>query len=85
MLKRDVDVNEDGLSLGTNMKIPGTKKLSLRIVIDNTSQDIYFGENGLYYSPRMTTPGTDKSLGIEVNGGKAVLGKCCIRELKSIW
>ena len=80
-----IDVTEDGLLLGKHMKIPGTKKLFLRIVVDHTSQDIYFGDNGLYYSPRMTKPGSDKDLGIEVKGGSAVLEKCFIRELKSIW
>lgn len=80
-----LDVIEDGLLLGKHMKIPGTKKLILRIVIDHTSQDIYFGENGLFYSPRMTKPGSDQTLGIEVRGGSAVLEKCTIRELKSIW
>ncbi len=80
-----VDTSNNGLSLGKRMKIPGTERLSLRIVVDNTSQDVYFGENGLYYSPRMVEPGTDKSLGMKVKGGKAVIGKCRVRELKSIW
>jgi fructan beta-fructosidase len=80
-----VDVTKDGLSLSKRMKIPGAKKLSLRVVVDNTSQDVYFGKHGLFYSPRMVAPATDKSLGIEVKGGKAAFGKCRVRELKSIW
>jgi sucrose-6-phosphate hydrolase SacC (GH32 family) len=80
-----VDVTQEGLSLGESMNIPGTKNLSLRIVVDNTSLDVYFGEHGLYYSPQMIVPGPNKSLGIEVKGGKAVFGICRVRELKSIW
>lgn len=80
-----VDAAREGLSLGESMKIPGTKNLSLRVVVDNTSQDIYFGEHGLYYSPRMVTPDADKSLRLEVKGGKAVFAKCRVRELQSIW
>jgi hypothetical protein len=70
------------------MKIPGTKKLHLRVVVDNTSQDIYFGEHGLFYSPRMVKPGDDKSISLEVKGdkgGKATLSKCRVHELKSVW
>ena len=80
-----IDASTDGLSLGDHMKIPGTKKLHLRVVVDNTSQDIYFGERGLFYSPRMVKPGDDKSLGIEVKGGNAVATKFRVHELKSIW
>jgi fructan beta-fructosidase len=80
-----VKVTQQGLSLGNQMKIPGTKKLSLRVVVDNTSQDVYFGQHGLFYSPRMVEPGSDKSIHMEIKGGKAVLSKCRVRELKSIW
>lgn len=80
-----IDVTKAGLSLGKLMKMPGTKRLSLRVVVDNTSQDVYFGEHGLYYSPRMTTPSADKSVSIEVSGGNAVFGQFRVRELKSIW
>ena len=67
------------------MRIPGTKKLHLRVVVDNTSQDIYFGEHGLFYSPRMIKPCNDQSIRIEATGGKVTLSKCRVHELKSIW
>jgi sucrose-6-phosphate hydrolase SacC (GH32 family) len=51
-----VDVSKDGLTLRREMKIPGTKKLVLRVVVDHSSQDVYFGEHGLFYSPRMAKP-----------------------------
>ena len=80
-----IDATKNGLSLGDQMKIPGTKKLHLRVVVDNTSQDIYFGEHGLFYSPRMIKPGNDKSISIEVTAGNATLSKCRVHELKSSW
>jgi sucrose-6-phosphate hydrolase SacC (GH32 family) len=80
-----VQAHETGLSIGETMKIPGTRTLHLRVVVDNTSQDIYFGEHGLFHSPRMIKPGEDKSLGIEVKGGNAVASKFRVHELKSIW
>jgi sucrose-6-phosphate hydrolase SacC (GH32 family) len=80
-----IDVSKDGLSIGDQMKIPGTGKLQLRVVVDNTSQDIYFGEHGLFYSPRMIKPSDDKSISIEVAGGNATLSKCRVHALKSIW
>ena len=80
-----IDASKNGLSLGDQMKIPGTKKLHLRVVVDNTSQDIYFGEHGLFYSPRMIKPGDDKSISLEVTGGHATLSTCRVHELKSVW
>jgi sucrose-6-phosphate hydrolase SacC (GH32 family) len=80
-----IDASKDGLSLGDQMRIPGTKKLHLRVVVDNTSQDIYFGEHGLFYSPRMIKPCNDQSIRIEATGGKVTLSKCRVHELKSIW
>lgn len=52
---------------------------------EDTSQDIYFGGHRLFYSPRMIKPGEDKTLGIEVKGGKAVATRFRVHELKSIW
>ena len=80
-----IDASKDGLSLGDQMRIPGTKKLHLRVVVDNTSQDIYFGKHGLFYSLRMIKPGNDQSIRIEATGGKVTLSKCRVHELKSIW
>jgi sucrose-6-phosphate hydrolase SacC (GH32 family) len=80
-----VRADEAGLSLGKNMKIPGTRKLHLRVVVDNTSQDVYFGQHGLYYSPRMTRPGPDKSIHLEVEGGPVIFSKLEVHQLKSIW
>tara|TARA_B110000285_G_scaffold108058_1_gene122751 strand:- start:49 stop:2292 length:2244 start_codon:yes stop_codon:yes gene_type:complete len=80
-----VDVSKDGLTLRREMKIPGTKKLVLRVVVDNTSQDVFFGEHGLFYSPRMAKPSDDKSLGIEVKGGSVTFSKLRIHQLNSIW
>ncbi|MCP4312849.1 MAG: glycoside hydrolase family 32 protein [Bacteroidetes bacterium] len=80
----EVRVTDDGLVLG-DMKIPGTKMLSLRIVADNTSLDIYFGKHGVYYSPRMKNLSSDKSLGIKVNRGNVTFKKLQVHELESIW
>ncbi|MDG1356824.1 MAG: hypothetical protein P8P36_01370 [Akkermansiaceae bacterium] len=80
-----VNATKNGLSLGNQMKIPGTKKLHLRVVVDNTSQDTFFGEHGLFYSPSMIKPSDDKTISIEVTGGNAVATKFRIHQLKSIW
>jgi sucrose-6-phosphate hydrolase SacC (GH32 family) len=80
-----VNATKDGLSIGDRMKIPGTRQLHLRVVVDNTSQDIYFGKYGLFYSPRMIKSGNDQSIRIEATGGKVTLSKCRVHELKSIW
>lgn len=81
--KLAINVTDQGLALN-NMKIPETKTLSLRVVVDNTSIDVYFGEHGLYYSPRMAKP-TSKTLGIELRDGMATFTKLRVHELKSIW
>jgi len=78
------DVKGGGVSFG-KLKLPKTKTVALRVVVDNTSTDIYFGEHGLYYSPAMAKPASDKSLGIEVKGGAATFTRLQVRELKSIW
>jgi len=78
-----VHVTADGLTLGS-MKIPNTRTLSLRVVVDNTSIDVYFGQHGLFYSPRMAKP-TSKTLSIEVKDGTATFTKLRVNELKSIW
>jgi len=78
-----INVTDQGLTLN-NMKIPDTRTLSFRVVVDNTSTDVYFGEHGLYYSPRMAEP-TSKTLSIELKGGMATFTKLQVHELKSIW
>jgi len=80
-----VEADETGLSIGQTMKIPGTRKLHLRVVVDNSSQDLYFGPHGLYYSPRTTTPHADKSINLKVEGGTATFSKLQVHQLKSIW
>jgi fructan beta-fructosidase len=80
-----VQADVNGLSLGNTMTIPGTRRLHLRVVVDNTSQDIYFGEHGLYYSPRLTRPLPDKSAGLSVEGGVVTFSRLHVRQLKSIW
>jgi sucrose-6-phosphate hydrolase SacC (GH32 family) len=80
-----VEADETGLSLGKTMKIPGTRKLHLRVVVDNSSQDVYFGQHGLYYSPRMTPPHADKSIHLKAEGGAATFSKLRVHQLKSIW
>jgi len=82
--KLAIDVTKQGLTLG-KMKIPGTRKLSLRVVVDNTSVDIFFGEHGLYYSPRMIKPSPTKTLNLKVTGGEAAFTALRVHELKSIW
>jgi fructan beta-fructosidase len=74
----------NGLKLG-EMNIPRSRKLFLRIVVDNTSQDIFFGEHGAFYSPRMVRPNSNKSLSIAVKGGNATFTKLRVHQLKSIW
>ncbi|MBT3192072.1 MAG: glycoside hydrolase family 32 protein [Verrucomicrobia bacterium] len=74
----------NGLTLG-KMNIPGSKKLFLRLVVDSTSQDIFFGEHGAFYSPRMVRPTSDKALSIAVKGGTATFSKLQVHQLKSIW
>lgn len=82
-VKLNVEASADGLQLG-GMRIPGTRKLSLRLIVDNTSLDVYFGEHGLYYSPKMITP-TSKSISVEAVGGPVPLAILRAHELKSIW
>ncbi len=82
-VKLTLEASSDGLQLG-GMKIPGTHKLSLRLIVDNTSLDVFFGEHGVYYSPKMITP-TSKSIGVEAIGGPVSLTTLRAHELKSIW
>jgi fructan beta-fructosidase len=74
----------NGLKLG-ELNIPRSKKLFLRIVVDNTSQDVFFGEHGAFYSPRMVRPTSDKTLSVAVKGGAVTFGKIRVHQLKSIW
>jgi sucrose-6-phosphate hydrolase SacC (GH32 family) len=78
-----VEASVGGLKLG-RMTIPGTRKLSLRLIVDNTSLDVYFGEHGEYYSPKMIKP-TSKSIGVEAVGGPVAFATLRVHELKSIW
>ena len=78
-----VKATDKGLACG-KMIIPGTKILSLRVVVDNTSIDIFFGENGIFYSPLMFRPKSE-ALSIEVTGGDATFTRLQVHELKSIW
>ena len=82
-MKLTVEASADGLKLG-GMKIPGTRKLSLRLIVDNTSLDVYFGEHGVFYSPKMIKP-TSKSVSIEAIGGLITFGTLRGHELKGIW
>jgi len=76
--------HKNGLRLG-KMIIPGSKKLFLRIVVDHTSQDIFFGEHGAFYSPRMIRPTSDKTLSIATKGGSVTFSKLRVHQLKPIW
>ena len=76
-------VTDKGIAVG-DMVIPETKILPLRIVVDNTSMDIFLGENGIFYSPRMYRPSSE-ALSIAVSGGDATFTKLQVHELKSIW
>jgi len=53
-----IDVSKDGLTLRRNMKIPGTKKLVLRVVVDNTSQDVFSANTGFFTHPEWPNPAT---------------------------
>ena len=79
-----VQADEAGLSIGKTMKIPGTRKLHLRVVVDNTLQDDYFAQHGVYYSPRTPTPHPDKFLHLDVEGGPVTFSKLRVHQLKSI-
>jgi len=78
-----VEASADGLKLGS-MTIPGARKLSLRLIVDNTSLDVYFGEHGVYYSPKMIRP-TSNSIGVKAVGGPVAFTTLRVHELKSIW
>jgi len=78
-----VEASADGLKLG-GMKIPGTRQLSLRLIVDNTSLDVYFGEHGEYYSPKMTRPAS-KCVSVEAVGGPVLFTTLRGHELKPIW
>jgi sucrose-6-phosphate hydrolase SacC (GH32 family) len=67
------------------LTVPDTKQLSLRILVDNKSTDVYLGEHGLYYSPGVNDPSPLKSMSIGVVGGEAEFSKLQVHELKSIW
>jgi len=82
-VKLNVEASADGLKLG-GMEIPGTRKLSLRLIVDNTSLDVFFGEHGVYYSPKMITP-TSKSVSVEAIGGPVPFTTLRAHELESIW
>ena len=75
---------DEGLVLD-NMKIPDTKVLSLRVVVDHTSMDVFFGKHGLYYSPRVTKPSPTKTLNLTITDGEVTLTRLRVHELKSIW
>lgn len=79
-----IDGADDGLSFG-ELKLPDTKKLMLRVVVDNTSIDIHFGEHGLYHLPGIIHTLSKKTLSIEVKGGDATFTKLQVHELQSIW
>jgi hypothetical protein len=55
------------------------------MVVDHTSQDIFFGEHGAFYSPRMVPPTSDKTLSIATKGGSVTFSKLRVHQLKSIW
>ena len=74
------DVADDGLLFG-KLKIPDSRTLILRVVADNTSTDVYFGEHGLYHSPSLTQPST-KDLSLEIHGGDATFAKLQVHELR---
>ena len=67
------------------ISVPGTKQLSLRVLVDNKSADIYFGKDGLYYSPGTNDPSSQKSIDIQVHGGEVAFSKLQVHVLKSIW
>jgi fructan beta-fructosidase len=81
--KLAVEASANGLKLG-RMTIPSARKLSLRLIVDNTSLDVYFGEHGVYYSPKMARPGP-KHIGIEAVGGSVQFSILKAHELKTIW
>lgn len=82
-VKLTVEASADGLKLG-GMTIPGTRKLSLRLIVDNASLDVYFGKHGVFYSPKMIKP-TSKSVSVKAIGGVITFATLRGHELNGIW
>ncbi|MDZ7722230.1 MAG: GH32 C-terminal domain-containing protein [candidate division KSB1 bacterium] len=78
-----INVTNDGLSLN-EMRIPGTKQLELRVLVDHTLVEVFFGKHGLYSCP-VGYQSTSKKLAVKVRGKKAVFNRFQVHELESIW
>ena len=78
-----IDVTDDGLSLN-EMRIPGTKQLELRMVVDHTLVEVFFGEHGLYSYP-VGYQSLSEELAVKLRGKKAIFDRLQVHELKSIW
>jgi len=81
------DVESSTLTfLKSKLSLPVAKKLTLRILVDNLSTDIFAGKDGLFHIPNMVPGGqTSKALGVVVKNGTVTFEKLRVHELKSIW
>jgi sucrose-6-phosphate hydrolase SacC (GH32 family) len=59
-------------------------KISLRILVDRTSLEI-FGNDGALYMPRGLAPRDKASVTLSANGGPARINALEVHELKSAW
>jgi len=81
------DVESSMLTFGkSKVNLPVAKKLTLRIVVDNLSTDIFAGKDGIFHIPNMI-PGGQKSkvLGVTAKNGVAIFERLRVHDLKSIW
>ena len=70
------------------LDVPGVADVAhadgIPLIVDNTSLDVYFGEHGVHYSPKMITP-TSGGVSVEALDGPVLFTTLRAHELKSIW
>ena len=81
------DVATSTLRCGKHaVRLPGKSgKLTLRILVDNCSIDICAGQAGLFFMPIFFGPLESRTLRLRATGGRVVLHRLRVHELKSIW
>jgi fructan beta-fructosidase len=68
------------------VNLPGDAgRLTLRIIVDNCSIDVFAGEAGLFYVPIFFGPLESRTLSLQVTGGSARFDRLRVHEIKSIW
>ena len=81
------DVESSTLTfLKSKLNLPVAEKLTLRIVVDNLSTDIFAGKDGLFHIPNMIPGGQkSKALSVAAIDGVVIFEKLHVHDLKSIW